>query len=99
VARVSISGVQARHGTAPRAAAPEKGSKEKLVKSFSISAYFPEVRPAHMAFQHCVAKGSEMGTAISRGLIELRDRPGVKGKRITEVRITVKEVAVATPES
>jgi hypothetical protein len=69
------------------------------LKSFTIAAFFPEVKPAHAAFQSCVSKAAEMSTAISRGLVELRDRPGVKGKRITEVRITVKEVAVATTES
>ena len=62
------------------------------MKSFSISAYFPEVKPAHAAFQHCVGKASEMDTAVARGLRELRDRPGIKGKRITEVNIKVKEI-------
>lgn len=68
------------------------------MKSFSISAYFPEVRPAHAAFQHCVASGDEMRTAICRGLRELRERPGIKGKRITEVNLKVKEITVATQE-
>ncbi len=62
------------------------------MRSFSISAYFPEVKPAHAAFQSCVSKASEMDIAISRGVAELRSRPGVKGKRISEVRITVKEI-------
>ena len=62
------------------------------MKSFSISAFFPEVKPAHAAFQHCVAKASEMDIAAARGLRELRERPGIKGKRITEVNLKVKEI-------
>lgn len=62
------------------------------MKSFSISAFFPEVKPAHAAFQSCITAGAEMSTAVSRGLHQLRDRPGVKGKQITEVRLIVKEV-------
>jgi hypothetical protein len=62
------------------------------MRSFSISAFFPEVKPAHAAFQSCVSKASEMNTAISRGLQQLRERPALKHKRITEVRLTVKEI-------
>ena len=68
------------------------------MKSFSISAYFREVKPAHAAFQHCVATGDEMRTAVCRGLRELRERPGIKGKRITEVDLKVKEISVAIQE-
>ena len=59
------------------------------MKSFSISAFFPEAK-AHLAYQSCVSKAAEMSTAVSRGLDELRARPGIAGKRITEVRLTVK---------
>jgi hypothetical protein len=62
------------------------------MRSFSISAFFPEVKPAHAAFQSCVSKASEMDIAVSRGLSELRARPGVNGKRISEVRLTIKEI-------
>jgi hypothetical protein len=68
------------------------------VRSFSVSAFFPEVKPAHAAFQSCVAKAAEMDTAVARGLADLRARPGVKGKRIREVRLTVKELDVAPSE-
>ena len=30
------------------------------MRSFSISAFFPEVKPAHAAFQSYVSKASEM---------------------------------------
>ncbi len=56
------------------------------MRSFSISAFFPEVKPAHAAFQSYVSKASEMDIAVSRGVADLRARPGVKGKRITELR-------------
>ena len=62
------------------------------MRSFSIDAFYPEVKPAHLAFQSCVAKADDMRTAVARGIGVLRSRPGVKGKRIREVRLTVKEV-------
>ena len=61
-------------------------SAVKRLRSFSISAFFPEVKPAHAAFQSYVSKASEMDIAVSRGVADLRARPGVKGKRITELR-------------
>jgi len=67
------------------------------VRSFSISAFFPEVK-AHLAFQSCTAKASDMSTAVSRGLEEIRERPGIKGKRISEVRLTVKELDAVAPK-
>ena len=68
------------------------------MKSFSIAAFFPEAK-AHLAFQSCTARASDMATAVSRGLTEIRERPGIKGKRISEVRLTVKELdGVATEE-
>lgn len=68
------------------------------MRSFSVSAFFPEVKPAHAAFQSCVAKAAEMDTAAARGLGELRARPALKGKRIREVRLTIKELDGGTEE-
>jgi|GEM_PF-2539881 len=62
------------------------------MKAFAVTAFFPEVKPAHAAFQSCVSTAAQMSTAISRGLYEMRERPGLKGKRIHEVRLTVKEI-------
>lgn len=62
------------------------------MKSFSVSAYFPEVKPAHQAFQSCVGKGSMMSIAMARAVDEIRARPALKGKRISEVRLTIKEI-------
>ena len=66
------------------------------MKSFSVSAFFPEVK-AHLAFQSCIAKASDMNVAVSRAVLEIRDRPGIKGKRISEVRLTVKELDAPNP--
>ncbi len=67
--------------------------REKAVKRFSISAFFPEVKPAHAAFQSCTAKALDMSTALSRGMTEIRSRDELKGKHITEARVTIKEIA------
>lgn len=39
-----------------------------------------------------------MDTAAARGLGELRARPALKGKRIREVRLTIKELDGGTEE-
>lgn len=67
------------------------------MKSFSISAFFPEVKPAHAAFQSCRFDASNMGQAIHRALLDIRARPALKGKHITEVRLTVKEISCTAP--
>lgn len=69
------------------------------MRSFVISAFFPEVKPAHAAFQSVVAEGAEMSTAVARGLDKIRALPALKGKRITEVRLTVKEIGAPDPKS
>lgn len=68
------------------------------MKSFSITAFFPEVKPAHAAWQSITISAGTIVEASLRGLSQLRERPGVKGKHITEVRLTVKEAGVAPPE-
>lgn len=67
------------------------------MKRFAVSAFFPEVKPAHAAFQSCVAEGEAMSTAVSRAIDQIRGLPELKGKRITEVRLTIKEIAASTP--
>jgi hypothetical protein len=64
------------------------------MKRFSISAFFPEVK-SHVAWQSCSFDASNMGQAVHRALLEIRRRPGVKGKHVTEVRLTVKEITAA----
>jgi hypothetical protein len=62
------------------------------MKSFAVEAYFPEVKPAHCAFQSVVVKASNPACAANRALCELRKRPGVIGKHITVVKLTISEV-------
>jgi hypothetical protein len=59
------------------------------VKSFSVTAFFPEVK-AHLAWQSVTIHAGSFDVAASRGLKQIRSRPGIAGKRITEVRVTVK---------
>jgi hypothetical protein len=65
------------------------------MKSFTIDAFFPEVKPAHAAFQSTTKLASNIGVAAVRAMNEIRARPALKGKRITEVRLTVKELLSA----
>lgn len=60
------------------------------MKTFRVEAFFPEVKPAHVAWQSCEVKATDMHTAAARGLHELRERPGVRGKRISEVALKVR---------
>jgi hypothetical protein len=60
------------------------------VKSFSVTAFFPEVK-AHLAWQSVTIHAGSFDVAASRGLKQIRARPGIAGKRITEVRVTVKQ--------
>jgi hypothetical protein len=62
------------------------------MKRFSISAFFPEVKPAHAAEQLCSFDASNMGQAAHRAMLEFRKRPALKRKRITEVRLTIREI-------
>ena len=63
------------------------------MKLFSVSAFFPEVKPAHQAFQSCTAYGSTFSIALRAALKEFRGLRGIKGKRIREVRLVVKEIS------
>jgi hypothetical protein len=60
------------------------------VKSFSVTAFFPEVK-AHLAWQSVTIHAGSFDVAASRGLKQIRARPGIAGKRITEVRVTIKQ--------
>jgi hypothetical protein len=59
------------------------------MKAFSITAFFPEAK-AHLAYQSTTSEAAEMETAVARGLQEMRKRDGIKGKQLSEVRLTVK---------
>lgn len=59
------------------------------MKSFTVTAFFPEVK-AHLAYQSATVKATGFSTAAARGFKEMHARPGIARKRITEVRLTVR---------
>ena len=59
------------------------------MKAFSVTAFFPEVK-AHLAWQTVTVHAGNFEVAASRGLKQIRKRPGIAQKRITEVRVTIK---------
>lgn len=65
------------------------GKEAPRVKSFTVTAFFPEAK-AHLAWQSITLNAGDLNVAVSRGISRLRSRPGIAGKHITEVRLTVK---------
>ena len=59
------------------------------MRQWNVSAFFPELRPAHMAYQHCVVVAGTIAVAARRGLIELLNIDGVKGKHIAIAKLTI----------
>lgn len=59
------------------------------MKSFSVTAFFPEVK-AHLAWQTVTVHAGSFDEAAARALKVLRARAGIAGKHITEVRVTIK---------
>lgn len=58
------------------------------MKSFIVTAYFPEVKPAHAAWQTITVTAFDFTVAATRGLQKIRLLPGLTGKHIREVRLT-----------
>lgn len=61
------------------------------MRSFTVSGFFPEAK-AHVAYQGTTVTASSMEVAARLAVVELRARPGIAGKHITEIRLTIKEV-------
>ena len=66
-----------------------------MAKKFSVTAHIPQA-VAHRAFQNTevsvpehLAEGRDFGVAASRAWQIIREREGVKGKKITQVRFDV----------
>jgi hypothetical protein len=59
------------------------------MKSYSVAGFFPEVK-AHRAEQVCTVKATNLHLAAARGLKELRKRDGIKGLRLTTVKLTIR---------
>jgi hypothetical protein len=68
------------------------------VKPFIVTAFFPDVKPAHAAFQTCMVKGNHIGVAALRALRIIRTRDGIAGKHIREIHLTIEESGVAKVE-
>lgn len=66
------------------------------MKSFAVEAYFPEIKPAHCAFQSVVVRVSGMSVAARVAIEEIRRRPEMHGKRITVAKLTISEVRGVT---
>jgi len=68
----------------------ERERLEAVIASFQHVTVFAGniIEGAHLlqVNKSYVSKASEMDIAVSRGVADLRARPGVKGKRITELR-------------
>lgn len=70
----------------------------ELVKRYSIEGFFPEAK-AHHAEQLCSVRASSMELAAKLGLQELRSRPGLKGKQLETVRLTIRYIGEVQRES
>jgi hypothetical protein len=68
------------------------------VKSFTVTAFFPEVKPAHVAWQTVTVKAGDLGVAAARALHAIRKRDALKRKRIAEAQLTIRESGVAKVE-
>lgn len=62
------------------------------MKSFLVTTFFPEVKPAHAAWQVCEVKAGNIGLAAARALRLIRARESIRGKRISNVQVTIKEL-------
>lgn len=65
------------------------------MKSFTVIAFFPEAK-AHCAWQTVTVPASDLGVAARLAIHQVRARPGVAGKHISEVRLTIKEAVAAS---
>lgn len=59
------------------------------MKRFSVEGVFPEVK-AHHYSQLCAVKAGSWEEAAKLGMKELRSRPGLKGKRIETIQLTIR---------
>lgn len=60
---------------------------QNSLKEYTFTFHFPELAAAH-AFQVITAAGSSYDVALSRAAKLVRQRPPVKGRRLTKFKIT-----------
>jgi len=59
------------------------------VRTWGITAFFPEVKPAHVATQSCCIEACSIATAAHRGLEAIYDREPIRRKHISIVKLTI----------
>jgi hypothetical protein len=59
------------------------------MRKWSVSAFFPEVKPEHAATQSCSAEASTIPRAIAIAMIEILQRDAIKGRHIAAIQISV----------
>lgn len=62
------------------------------MKSFTVTAFFPEVKPAHCAWQTVTVLAGDIAAATNRAVRELRASPGVAGKHVSVIKFTICEI-------
>lgn len=67
------------------------------MRHFTVSAFFPNLRPAHLAYQRQSVDAESLEKAIVLALTQIRALPALHGKHMTEVTLTAVEVKVAAP--
>ena len=74
------------------------------MRQWRIQAFFPELKPAHLAHQEIVVERTTLRGALGLAMDEIKRRAGIKGKRITVAKFIVielggkKALAPATPQ-
>lgn len=61
------------------------------MKTFHVEVFFPEL-PSPVASQTQKIHAGQAGVAIQRAMKEIKQRPGVKGRRISTLRVTCVEI-------
>lgn len=59
------------------------------MRSWNLSAFFPEVKPAHTAQRGEVVEASSLPCAARRGIEVMLASEALKGKRITIAKVTI----------
>jgi hypothetical protein len=59
------------------------------VRAWSVSAFFPEVKPAHQAQQSCTVEASSLARASRIGIEQILKLDALKGRRISVARLTI----------
>ena len=61
------------------------------MRAWSVSAFFPEVKPAHEAMQSCTVNAGKIHVAMHRGLRQILGRDAIKRKHISIMKLSIVE--------